>query len=146
MSADTGAGMVRTDPGLAARRLPPIGLLAVVSIGLVIVAGIYLTASLPRSAALGPAVGLLVAAAAVLVVDLVLVSRLRPFAWGTFFLVAGWALVAYLVIGGMLEFIFVFDHTRGSVLAVLTGSLVVFALDVPLLFGFSVARYQAPGG
>lgn len=128
----------------AARRLPPVAELAVASLALVIVAGIYLVAHLPQRAPLGPAVGLLAAAGALLVAEAALVSSLRPFAWRVFFQVAGWTLVAYLVIGGLLEFIFIFDHTRGAMLVVLTLSLMVFALDIPILFGFSVARYQDP--
>jgi hypothetical protein len=58
--------------------------------------------------------------------------------------VGGWALAAYLVIAGMLEFVFVLDHTRGGLLIVLTLMLAVFAVNVPLLLAFSVARYQ-PG-
>jgi hypothetical protein len=129
---------------LAARRLPPVAELAVASLALIIVAGIYLVAHLPQRAPLGPAVGLLAAAGALLVVNAAVVSSLRRFAWRVFFQVAGWTLVAYVVIGGLLEFIFVFDHTRGAILVVLTLSLLVFALDVPILFGFSVARYQDP--
>lgn len=138
-----------TPPGppsaAALRPVPPVAWLAVASMALVIVAGIYLASYLPARAALGPAVGLLAGAVALLVAALGLVSRLRPFAWRAFFQVAGWALVAYVVIAGLLEFIFVFDHTRGAMLAVLTGSLAVFALDIPLLLGFSVARYQQAG-
>jgi hypothetical protein len=129
---------------VTARRRPPISELAVTSMALVIVAGIYLVAHLPQRAPPGPAVGLLAAAGAVLVLNAALVSSLRAFAWRTFFLVAGWTLVAYVVIGGLLEFTFVFDHTRGAMLVVLTLSLIVFALDIPILFGFSVARYQEP--
>ena len=56
----------------------------------------------------------------------------------------GWrgALLAYCVIAAMLEFVFIHDGTRGRVLLVLTLSLVVFAAHVPLLIGFTVARYQ----
>jgi hypothetical protein len=141
MSADLQQGA----PGRAtARRLPPVAELAMTSMALVIAGGIYLAAHLPQRAPLGPAVGLLIAGGALLVADAVLVSSLRPFAWRVFFQVAGWTLVAYLVIAGLLEFTFVFDHTRGAMLAVLTLSLLVFALDIPLLFGFSVARYQDP--
>lgn len=60
-------------------------------------------------------------------------------------MVAGRALAAYLVIAGMLEFVFVLDHTPGRLLVLLTLMLLVFAIDVPLLLGFSVARY-APAG
>ncbi len=116
--------------------------LAVASMALVIVSGIYLAAHLPRRPPLGPAVGLLVAAGALLAADLVVVSRLRQFNWEVFFRVGGWALLAYAVIAGMLEFIFVFDHTRGAPLLVFTLSLLVFAVDIPLILAFSVARYQ----
>jgi hypothetical protein len=42
----------------------------------------------------------------------------------------------------MLEYVFVKDGTRGGVLVVLSLSLLVFAVHVPLLIGFTVARYQ----
>jgi hypothetical protein len=126
------------------RGLPPVAEMAVGSMALVIVGGIYLASHLPKPAPLGPAVGLLGAAAALLLADVALLSRLRDFAWEVFFRVAGWALAAYVVIAGMLEYVFVFDHTRGSTLVVITLMLVVFALAIPLLFAFSVARYQRP--
>lgn len=126
----------------AERKLPPVATLSVTSMALVIVAGIYLAAHLPVIPPLAPAVGLLAAAGAVLLADVVIVSRLENFAWPVFFRVAGWALVAYAVIAGMLAFVFVFDHTRGAALVTLVLSLLVFALDVPLLLGFSVARYE----
>jgi hypothetical protein len=140
------AGLKRSVPvPVADRRLPPIAELLMGSMACVIAGGIYMAAHLPQRAPLGPAIGLLAAGATLLAGAAVLASSLRPFAWRTFFLVAGWAVVAYVVIAGLLEFTFVYDHTRGSLLLVLTLSLVVFALDIPLLFGFSVARYQVPG-
>ncbi len=126
------------------RRLPPVAQLAVGSMILIVIGGIYLAGHLPRQPPLGPAAGLLAAAGAVLVVDLLILSRLRPFAWDVFFKVGGWALLAYGVISGMLEYVFVLDHTHGSILVLLTLMLVVFALDIPLLLAFSVARYQEP--
>ena len=59
-----------------------------------------------------------------------------------FFGVGRGALLAYCVIAAMLEFVFIHDGTRGGVLVVLTLSLVVFAAHMPLLIGFTVARYQ----
>ena len=41
------------------------------------------------------------------------------------------------------ECVFVKDGTRGGELAVLTLALVIFAVHVPLLIGFTVARHQA---
>lgn len=135
-----------TDPaaGTAARRLPPVAEMAVGSMALVITGGIYLAAHLPRSAPLGPAVALVGLAGALFVVDVALLSRLRDFAWEAFFRVAGWATLAYVVIAGMLEYIFILDHTRGWTLVLVTLMLVVFALNIPLLFAFTVARYERP--
>ena len=85
---------------------------------------------------------LLAASALVMVVNVVALSRVDGFNWDAFFGVAKWALVAYAVIAGMLEFVFVHDGTSGGVLVVLTLSLLVYAVHVPLLIGFTVARYQ----
>jgi uncharacterized membrane protein YeiB len=71
-----------------------------------------------------------------------MLSRIRPFAWKVFWQVAGWSLLAYAVIAGILLFVFVHDDTRGFMLVALTLSLFFFAVDIPLLLGFSVARYQ----
>jgi hypothetical protein len=130
--------------GAAGRRLPPVTPLALTALMLVVVGGVYLAAHLPRPAPLGPAVAALAAAAAALLAAAAVLARVRDFAWRTFFVVGGWALAAYLVIAGMLEFVFVLDHTRGSLLIVLTLMLAVYAVNVPLLLAFSVARYQ-PG-
>jgi hypothetical protein len=124
------------------RSLPPVPGLAIAAMMLVIAGGIYVTAFLPRHAPLGPAVGLLAGAAGLLLADVALLSRVRAFAWATFFRVGGWTLAAYAVIAGMLEYVFVLDHTRGPLLAVLTLMLLVYAIDIPLLLAFSVARYQ----
>lgn len=123
---------------------PPIAAACVASMALVLVDGVYLAAYLPRRAPMGPAVGLVCAAGAALVVAVVLVARLRGFAWASFFLVARWALLAYGVIAGMLEYVFVDDGTGGAMLALLTVALVLFAIDIPVLLAFSVARFQ-PG-
>jgi hypothetical protein len=141
--APAGPGAQSARPGdLAGRRLPPVAHLAVSSMVLVIAAGIYLASHLPRHAPLAPAAGLVAGAGALLLAGVVLVSRITPFNWPVFFQVAGWALLAYLVISGMLEYVFVLDHTRGSMLALLSLSLLVFAVDIPLVLAFSVARYQ----
>ncbi|MHB8341909.1 MAG: hypothetical protein ACYDB7_12175 [Mycobacteriales bacterium] len=127
---------------VAARRLPPIAELFVTSVALMITGGVYLASHLPNHPPLGPAVALLCGGGALTITALVLLSRVRPFAWGTFFLVARWALLAYVVIAGLLGFVFVYDHTRGATLAVLISTLVVFALDVPTIIAFTVARYE----
>jgi len=124
------------------RRVPPVGSLGTLSMVLTIASVIYLAAYIPNVPPLGPAIGLMAAAGVVLAASVVLLARARDFAWHSFKLVFGWALVAYIVIAGMLEYVFLYDHTRGGVLALMTLSLVSFTLNVPLLLGFGVARHQ----
>jgi hypothetical protein len=124
------------------RRLPPVAEGAVVSLALVAVAVIYQAAYLPRRAPLAPAIVLVALSALSAVGAGVLAARVRGFAWGRFRLVFVRALAGYAVIAGMLEYVFVYDHTPGTLLALLTISLVIFAIDVPVILAFSVARYQ----
>jgi hypothetical protein len=127
------------------QHLPPVTQLGMLSLALVITSGIYLTAHLPSHVPLGPAFALLAASAVVLAINVLLLSRLRDFAWQRFFQVAKWSFLAYLVIAGMLEYVFLRNHTSGGSLVVLTLSLAVFAVNVPMLVGFTVARYDVPG-
>ena len=126
------------------RRLPPIQQIAVVVLALIVIGGIYTAAHLPRHVPQGPTVALLAAAVVLLAVNISLLARIEGFAWKVFRLVAGWVFLAYLVIAGMLEYVFIYDHTHGSQLLILSLMLAVFAVDIPLLLGFSVARFQDP--
>lgn len=123
-------------------RIPPITELGMVSLALIIIGGIYLASHLPRAVPLGPAVGLLVASAIMLVCELVLLSRVTGFNWPRFFGVFGWALLAYVITAGMIEFAFLRDGLRGGPLVVLTLSIVVYAVHVPVLIAFTVARFD----
>jgi drug/metabolite transporter (DMT)-like permease len=126
------------------RRLPPIQQVSIAILVLIVAGGVYTADHLPRHVPQGPTITLLALAAVLLVVNVVMLSRIENFAWRSFRLVAGWVLFAYLVIAGMLEYAFVFDHTSGTQLVILTLMLLVFAVNVPLLLGFSVARFQDP--
>jgi hypothetical protein len=124
------------------RRLPPVTELGVLSMALIVAGGISIAAKLPGDVPLGLPVALLAASALLMVSNLVALSRVPGFNWRVFFAVARWALLAYCVIAAILEFVFINDGTRGGVLVVLTLSLLVYAVHVPLLIGFTVARYQ----
>jgi hypothetical protein len=126
------------------RKLPPIAEIAVGSIVLMLTGGVYLAAHLPGHPALAVPIALVAAGALATAADVVLLSRIQPFAWPVFFLVFRWALVAYLVIAGILGFVFVHDHTPAATMAVLAATLAVFAVDVPLILAFTVARFQDP--
>jgi hypothetical protein len=125
------------------RSLPPVTEIGAAS--MISIAGgvIYLAAYLPKHAPLWFALVLLAVAAALQLTNALLLSRIEGFAWTRFFQVARWALLAYAVIAGMIEFAFVYDHTRGPQLAVMTAMLALFMLNVPVLIAFTVARYQS---
>lgn len=128
------------------RRLPPVTELGMLSLALIVAGGIYLSAHLPQHVPLGPAWALLAASVLVLAVNIVALSRIRDFAWPRFFEVAKWSLLAYVVIAGMILYVFLQNHISGGTLVVLTLSIAVFAVHVPMLVGFTVARYADPDG
>lgn len=130
-------------PSLVDRRLPPVTEIGAAS--MIAIAGgvIYLAAYLPKHAPLGIAIALLAVAAGLQLTNAFLLSRLDDFAWALFFRVGKWALLAYAIIGGMIEYAFVYDDTRGAQLVVMTSMLVLFMLNVPVLIAFTVARYQS---
>jgi hypothetical protein len=125
-------------------RLPPVTEIGMASLGLIVIGGIYLSSHLPQHVPLAPAVGLLIASAALLGLNMALLSRVQSFAWDRFFSVARWSLVAYFIIAAMIEYAFLRDSLSGGPLVVLTLSLAVFAVHVPMLVGFTVARYYRP--
>ena len=138
------AGTGQTEETAAVRRLPPVANLAVSSLGLVVLGGIVLASSLPRRPPLAVPVVIAVLSGLLLAAAVVLLARLRDFAWDRFRLVLRWALLAYLVSAGMIAFAFIRDHTRGAPLAVALVMLAFFALDVPVIIAFTVARYSSP--
>jgi hypothetical protein len=124
------------------QRYPPFTELGMLSLALIVAGGIYLSSHIPQHVPLGPAIALLVASSVVLGANLALLSRVRDFAWARFFQVGRWALLAYLFTAGMIEYAFLRDHLSGGPLVILTLSLAVYALQVPTLIGFTVARYD----
>jgi hypothetical protein len=123
------------------RELPPVTELGMASLALIIAGGIYLAAHLPQQVPLTPAVILLAASALLLVVNLALLSRARDFPWPRFFEIGKWALLAYVVTAGMIEYAFLRNGLSGGPLVVLTLSIVVYAVHVPVLIAFTVAKY-----
>jgi hypothetical protein len=123
---------------------PPIWQAGVAALILVVVSVIYLASYLPGKPNTTPAYVMLTVAAVLVLGAVTLLYRIDEFAWTTFSTVAAWSLLAYIVIGGMIEYVFLRNHTRGVELHLLTFGLVLFTVDVPLLLGFCVARYQQP--
>jgi hypothetical protein len=124
------------------RPLPPVTEVAIASMALIVAGGIWIASHLPRHVPLGPAVAVLAASALLVVFNVAALRRVPDFNWASFFLVAKWAALAYAITAAMLEYVFIKDGTSGGQLVVLTLSLVVYAIHVPLLIGFTVARYE----
>jgi hypothetical protein len=133
-------------PGGTARRLPPVTELCVGSLALMLAGGVFIAANLPGAVPLGPPAGLLVGGGLLTAVALGLLARTRRFSFRTFFEVGRWALLAYLVIAGLLAYVFIRDGARGPMLVVLVATLFLFALDVPTVIAFTVARFQEEPG
>jgi hypothetical protein len=124
------------------QRLPPVTEVAMLSLALIVAGGIYLSAHIPQHVPLAPAVVLLVLSTLLMAGNVLSLARVKSFAWDEFLAVARWALLAYVVTAGLIEFVFVRNHLRGGPLVVLSLSLLVYAIHVPTLIGFTVARYS----
>ncbi len=127
------------------RRLPPVTQIGMGSLALIVAAGIYLSAHLPQHVPLAPAVVLVVLSALLLGANLTALARVKDFPWNRFAAVAKWALLAYVVVAGMIEYSFVRNHVSGGPLIILTLALIIFAVHVPTLIGFTVARFYEAG-
>jgi hypothetical protein len=123
------------------RRFPPVTQIGMASLALIVAGGIYLAAHIPRHVPLGPAIALLAASVLLLAGNLFALSRVKGFRWDRFVQVGKWALLAYTVNAALIEYAFVRNDLRGGALVVLSLSLVVFAVHVPTLIAFTVARY-----
>ena len=116
------------------------------SLALIVIGGIYLSSHIPQHVPLGLPTALLIASAALVVINLALLSRVPDFAWPRFFQVAKWALLAYLFTAAMIEYAFLRNHSRAGHWSILTLSLLVYAVQVPAMIAFTVARYDTSGG
>jgi hypothetical protein len=126
---------------MSEQRLPPVTAIGMTSLALIVAGGIYLSAHIPNDVPLTVPVILLALSALLLAGNLVAIRRIGGFAWDRFVDVAKWALLAYVITAGMIEYAFVRNDLTGGPLVVLTLSLVVYAVHVPMLIGFTVARY-----
>ena len=85
------------------RPMPPVTQVAIASMALIVIGGIWIASHLPHHVPLGPAVALLVASAALIVVNVVSLLRVPDFNWGAFWLVAKWAGLAYAITAAILH-------------------------------------------
>ncbi len=126
---------------MSERSFPPVAWLSTGALALVVAGGIVMASYAPRRPPLAIPTVLLAVAVLALATAWVLLVRHRGFNWGMFRRVFRWALLAYVISSGMIEFAFVRDHTRGAPLVVVSGLLVIFATSVPTTIAVTTARY-----
>jgi hypothetical protein len=131
---------------MSERKYPPFTEVGMFSLALIVTGGIYLSAHIPQHVPLGLPTALLIASVALVVVNVALLTRVPDFAWWRFFQVGKWALLAYLLTAGLIEYAFLRNHLKGGPLVILTLSLLVYAVQVPAMIAFTVARYETPPG
>jgi len=110
-------------------------------ISCILAAGIII-AHMPRPAPIWGSVMWVGIAAALTIVTIVLILRKKSFARKLFLKVAKWVFLYILVLTGMGEYVIIFDGTRGETLVVITIILLLFLVNIPMLWGFSVARHE----
>lgn len=126
------------------RKFPPISEISIVTLVLIVTGGTFIAGHIPNEVPLLLPTILAAASALLLLVNVYLTATLKDFAWGIFKLVFAWSLAAYGVIAGLLMFVFLRDDIPGDVMTFLVVMLIIYAINIPLLFAFSVARYQDP--
>lgn len=124
------------------RVLPPVIPVAMVALALAVTGGVVLAAGAMTNPSLVVPAVLVVAAVVVELAAAVMVASIRPFAWERFRQVMGWALLAYVIQSAVIVFAFVVNDVPAATMALFCVGLVVFATDVPLMIGFTVARYE----
>jgi len=87
--------------------LPPVTEVAVASMILIVIGGIYMASHLPHHAPVVLPIIVLVGSVLLIAWNALTLSRVREFSWSTFWLVGRWAVIAYIVIAGMLLYVFV---------------------------------------
>jgi hypothetical protein len=127
------------------RRLPPVIEVGCLGLVLAIAGVIYLSAHIPGHPSLAPAIALLGASAATVAGNVVALARIRPFAWTMFWKVWRWTMLGYAILAGMLMYVFIYDKIATGQLTLLVATLAVFAVDIPTMLAFSVARFQPAG-
>lgn len=124
-------------------KMPPVTQIGVTALALVVIGGIYMSAYYPTGASIGFPATLAVVSILLLFWNFVMIARSPVLAKAPFIKVGKWTLLVYLMIAGMLEYVFIYDGTRGSSLLVLSLMLLVLALDVPTIVAFTVARFNS---
>ena len=126
-------------------RSPAVACIVGTIVSCILAAGIIIV-YIPAPAPLWGSIMWVCIAAVLTIATIVLILRRKQFAWKQFFTVAKWVFLYILVLTGMGEYVLVFDGMRGETLVVMTIVLLLFLVNIPMLWGFSVARHERTPG
>ena len=122
-------------------RSPVVACIVGTIISCILAAGIII-AHVPEPAPMWGSIMWVCIAAVLTVATIVLILRKKPFARKRFFTVAKWVFLYILLLTGMGEYVMAFDGMRGEALVIMTIILLLFLVNIPMLWGFSVARHE----
>ena len=137
---DTAQNASRPD-GVDAKISPVVASMVGTIVACILALGIVIT-YIPEPAPLWGPIMWCGIGAALTVASIIQIARKPRFNRNLFFKVAKWAFLYILVLSGMGEYIIVFGGTRGKTLIIMTVALLLFLINIPMLWGFSVARHQ----
>jgi hypothetical protein len=126
-------------------RSPVVACIVGTIVSCILAAGIII-AHVPAPAPMWGSIMWVCIAAVLTVATMVLILRKKSFARKRFFTVAKWVFLYILVLTGMAEYVMAFDGMRGETLVVMTIVLLLFLVNIPMLWGFSVARHERTPG
>ena len=129
-------------PYLGDQTRSPIVAASIAAIAFAFLAIGVIAAYLPKSVPLAWPETFLVISAILTVVAVVLLSRRQSFAWPLFFEVVRWVCILPLIFAATAIFIFLADGTSGVTLGIMIAVLLLAAINIPLVIGFSVARHE----
>jgi hypothetical protein len=134
--------MVNTQPYAGDTKSSPVITCIIGTIVSCILAAGIIVAFMPGPIPMWGSIMWLGIATALTLASIVLIARKKPFARKLFFKVAKWVFLYILILTGMGEYVLIFDGTRGAQLVVMTAILLLFLVNIPMLWGFSVARHE----
>ncbi len=124
------------------KNFPPCETFATLSLSFVVIGGITMAAYSPDTAPFTLSGTLLGIALLVFVINAFLIAKVFHEIKSVFIKVAKWMILVEVIVSGLLFYVFYLDGTRSTSLVILTAFLALFALNIPIIVGYTVAKSQ----
>lgn len=126
-------------------KLPPYTLIGISALATAALAGIFTARQTPQLSIAFIAIASCGFSAMLLLSNLWLLGKVRDYPWNTFSRFASVALIGYLVRTGLIGYAFVQSPVSGSSKLLFVGALALYASEVPVLIGATVAKADYDG-